>query len=322
MSDKITGHTSADEEKISIHRYDKVQSEYINTNSFSALQKMNMEYQTPTKILIEDILELGQVSDDTITQKLRSYYSDSTLIRLVDDVEAQYTNLTELETTLTEAFKRLKAELPSLKIPTFYSQISAFNESIVVTDTLLGISLDKYMGADYPLYERFYHKYQRRTMESNRIAADCILSFLLSQYPIVYNDKTTLLDVMLHMGKLYYLTMEALEYNNISEVLSYTPDEEEWCEENQEKIWDTLVSKKQLNSSNINIICNLMEPAQYSKILGEKAPQLLGIWIGTNIIECYMINNKDTHMNALLSNSNSQRILKQSGYIEKIDGLN
>ena len=53
-----------EEKGISVVRYDQLLNEYVRSNSFSALQKMNMEYRQPTKILIEEVLGLGQVSDD------------------------------------------------------------------------------------------------------------------------------------------------------------------------------------------------------------------------------------------------------------------
>ena len=65
------------------------------------------------------------------------------------DVETRFPNLDEVEKGLTKGFKKLKKEVPEIKIPLVYSQVSAFNESIVLSDTLLGISLDKYMGEDY-----------------------------------------------------------------------------------------------------------------------------------------------------------------------------
>ena len=144
-------------EEISVLRYDKLLSEYVRSNSFSAMQKLTMDYRQPTKILIEDVLSIGTVKDDTISQRLQKFYSDSTLLRLLSDVEAKYPNLDEVEKGLTKGFRKLKKEVPDTKIPFIYSQISAFNESIILVDTLLGISLDKYMGEDYPLYKRFYY---------------------------------------------------------------------------------------------------------------------------------------------------------------------
>ena len=90
------------ENGISVVRYDQLQNEYVRSNSFSALQKMNMEYRQPTKILIEEVLGLGQVSDDTISQKLKTFYSDTTLLRLMADVEKRFPNLDEVEKGLTK----------------------------------------------------------------------------------------------------------------------------------------------------------------------------------------------------------------------------
>ena len=79
-----------EEEGISVVRYDKLLDEYVRFNSFSALQKMNLEYALPTKLLIEDVLAIGQVSDDHIFQRLKTFYSDTTFVRLIEDVEAKY----------------------------------------------------------------------------------------------------------------------------------------------------------------------------------------------------------------------------------------
>ena len=147
--------TEQKEGEISVLRYDKLLSEYVRSNSFSAMQKLTMDYRMPTKILIEDVLAIGTVKDDTISQRLQKFYSDTTLVRLMNDVETQFPNLDAVEEGLTKGFRKLKKEVPDTEVPLVYSQISAFNESIVLVDSLLGISLDKYMGEDYPLYKRF-----------------------------------------------------------------------------------------------------------------------------------------------------------------------
>ena len=55
--------TEQKEEEISVPRYDKLLSEYVRSNSFSAMQKLTMDYRMPTKILIEDVLSIGTVKD-------------------------------------------------------------------------------------------------------------------------------------------------------------------------------------------------------------------------------------------------------------------
>lgn len=79
----------------------------------------------------------------------RNVCKNSIRIRLwfvCSDVEAKYPNLDEVEKGLSKGFRKLKKEVPDTKVPFIYSQVSAFNESIILVDSLLGISLDKYMG--------------------------------------------------------------------------------------------------------------------------------------------------------------------------------
>jgi len=126
-------------EEISVLRYDKLLNEYVRSNSFSAMQKLTMDYRQPTKILIEDVLAIGTVKDDTIFQRLQKFYSDTTLVRLVSDVEAKFPNLDEVEKGLNKGFRKLKKEVPGTKVPFVYSQISAFNESIILVSASINI---------------------------------------------------------------------------------------------------------------------------------------------------------------------------------------
>ena len=75
------------------------------------MQKLTMDYRQPTKILIEDVLAIGTVKDDTIFQRLQKFYSDTTLVRLVSDVEAKFPNLDEVEKGLNKGFRKLKKEV-------------------------------------------------------------------------------------------------------------------------------------------------------------------------------------------------------------------
>ena len=80
---------------VDIIRYDKTQYEYIEFNSFDANQRMKSDYYPMTKLLVEDILEIGSITDDDIQVKFREYYSDSLLLQLIDDVEAKFDDVSQ-----------------------------------------------------------------------------------------------------------------------------------------------------------------------------------------------------------------------------------
>ena len=303
-----------EEKGISVVRYDQLLNEYVRSNSFSALQKMNMEYRQPTKILIEEVLGLGQVSDDTISQKLKTFYSDTTLLRLMADVETRFPNLDEVEKGLTKGFKKLKKEVPEIKIPLVYSQVSAFNESIVLSDTLLGISLDKYMGEDYALYKRFYYDYQCRSMRPDRIVPDCLVFYLMSKYVFPFQEGTCLLDMMLHSGKINYAVQMLLGYRSPGEAMGYAEKEEAWCSENEKNVWEYMLKNKHLYVRDPMIVRKYMKPAPFTAFFGENAPALIGTWMGTRIVSSYMKHHKDVSLQDLLQMTDYHHMLQESGY--------
>lgn len=308
------GKTPVEEDEISVVRYDKLLDEYVRFNSFSALQKMNVEYRRPTQLLIEDVLAIGQVNDDHILRKLRTYYSDTTLLRLMADVEARYPDLEEVEKGLTKGFRELRKEIPGLWVPTVYSQISALNESVIVTDSLLGISLDKYMGEDYPLYKRFYYGYQRRTMRPDRIVPDCFSFFLMSEYPFPMEYGRTLLDVMLHYGKINYVVKQILDYSSSEEVLGYSQEEKQWCHDNRKHVWEFIARNNHLAATDPMVVRQYTKPAPSKIFFGEDAPSLVGTWLGTQIVESYMKHHKDVGLRELLEITDYKKMFGESEF--------
>ena len=64
---------------VQVQRYDRLESRYLTTGDFSALQQMNIDYPKQTRMLIEDILQLGEVNDAGINTKLLNFYQDTIL---------------------------------------------------------------------------------------------------------------------------------------------------------------------------------------------------------------------------------------------------
>lgn len=195
-----------------VERYDRLESRYVITGDFSALQQMNTEFPIETRTLVEKMLHIGDVSDHDISERFLRFYQDSALQVLVNDVEAEYANMDDINQGLRRAFGNLKDWLPGLPIPRVYAQIGALDQSVVVGEMAIGISLDKYMGAKYPLYKQFgYSNEQLATMGRGYIVPDCVSFYLLSLYPMSNYDSRTQQEKDLHMGKVMWIVNKALE---------------------------------------------------------------------------------------------------------------
>ncbi len=167
------------EHEVVIDRYDRVLDEYVSLNSYTALGRMNTQYPTETKLLIEEVLKLGVVNEPDVEKRLRYIYLDSTVQILLDEVHRQYHDVSDIEKGLSEAFEAIRKENPEFRTPHVYTQVACLNQSVVVSDTLIGISLDKYLGADFPLYKDYFTAEQRSKMTREAIVEDAVSAYLL-----------------------------------------------------------------------------------------------------------------------------------------------
>ena len=188
-----------------VERYDRVQSLYLTTGDFSALQQMSTNYPTQTRTLIEDVLKIGHVNDPEINSKFLHFYQDTILQAIINEAEQQYANMDDINKDFSLAFAKLKKMIPGIEVPQVYAQIGSLDQSVIVGDNSIGFSLDKYLGKDYPLYGKFYPEQQRRMMVRQMIVPDCLLFYILSLYPLPQTGNLTQLQCDLHMGKIQWV---------------------------------------------------------------------------------------------------------------------
>ena len=193
---------------ISVARYDRIESLYLTTGDYSALQQMNTYFPMQTRTLIEDMLHIGKVDDPETNRRFLRFFQDSTLQRMLADVQREFSDMDDINEEFVTAFERLQEEMPALEIPHIYAQIGSFDKSIIVADGSLGISLDKYLGADYPFYQQNYSDEQRRMMTRSMIVPDCLGFYLLSLYPMPLDMVNTQEGRDRHMSKIQWVVNE------------------------------------------------------------------------------------------------------------------
>lgn len=236
--------TDDDATDVVVERYDRIQSLYLTTSDFSALQQMNTVYPMQTRTLIEDVLRIGRVNDPQINTKFLHFFQDSTLQVLIDEAEHQYANMDDINEALSSAFKFLKRELPNMEIPEVYAQIGSLDQSVIVGNGMIGICLDKYLGSDYELYlkpEYGYTDDQRRMMKRQYIVPDCVGFYLLSLYPMV-GDGMSQTDRDAHMGRIQWVVNKAIGQKLFRN--RYVQQVEQFMEQHQSTTIEQLLSSK------------------------------------------------------------------------------
>ena len=204
---KIWDDNSADGSgtEVTVARYDRLQSRYLTTGDFSALQSMNISYPMETRTLVENVRQLGTVDMPDINERLLKFYQDTTLQTIIAEAETQYADMDDINKELSEAFGQLRKHIPDFPIPVVYTQIGALTQSIIVGDGIVGVCLDKYLGKDFPVYDRYYLEYQKETMTREHLVPDCLTFYILSLYPMENFDNSTQVMRDRHIAKMMWV---------------------------------------------------------------------------------------------------------------------
>lgn len=235
------------EEPFTIDRFDRHEARYILTGDFSALQEMTTNHTTETRVLIEDVLGLGKVADGNISNAFLSYFQDPLLQMMVKDVQEEYSDIDDLTGQLDESFSKMEDHIDGFRRPHIYTQISSLEYGVTVYLDHVGVSLDMYLGADYPLYRKLFPANKRKTMERSFIAVDVIETYLGSLYPV--KATYTQYEKDLHVAKIVWVTSQSTgkpfaEFSDINPKLVSKVDE--YMKSHPSKDWGRLLNDKGL----------------------------------------------------------------------------
>lgn len=300
-------------EREKIYRYDRLVDEFVSLNSFSALQRMNTEFPTATRLLIEDVLTIGSVEDAHIERRLREYYLDSTIQVLLQDVHKEYADLSAEEKDLFSVFQQIKMFDSSFRIPQIYTQVSGLNQSIVVGDSILGISLDKYLGADYPLYKKYFYDWQYRRMDRTRLVPDALYFYLSYSYPLPQSEVHTFLDYIVDYGKFHWIIAHCRGISLTREA-GFDERKVAWYRKNEGKVWQWMKNNNAFASSDRTMIKHFLQPRPNTLYIGTDSPDQIGFWLGLQIVRNYMETHPDKTMKDLLNMTDYKTLLQESGY--------
>jgi hypothetical protein len=292
--------------EIKIHRYEKILMNIDANNIRNELKKYKDEYALFLNGNLDDTLNILQ---------LYNYISDPALREIYEDIEKRYPDLSSLEKELSSAFTYYKHYFPLKPTPKIYSYISYldYENRIINVDTVMAIALDMYLGENYKMYPSVkIPKYISARLDSNYITIDCMKNIASKTINFNYENKT-LLDNILHLGKILYF-VDAMIPSKAEELkIGYTKDQIDWCKKNEENIWAFFIKNNLLFNSDYFKIRQFFTEAPSTKGFKD-APPRFGEWIGWQIIKSYMNENKNANLEELMKENDSQKILKISKY--------
>lgn len=166
-----------------------------------------------------------------------------------------------------------------------------YRNKLVVTDTVVLIAIDNYLGSDHEFYANL-PRYLAENMKPSQIVVDLAKAY--SEKQIFQLQKKTLLDEMIYFGKQLYFKDVMIPFKTDAEKIGYTPEQLAFAKANEEMIWSQFVQNELLYDTDSSLPARFIADAPFSKFyleIDSQTPGRLGQYIGWQIVKAYMKNN-------------------------------
>ncbi len=153
------------------------------------------------------VIKTGDINEPSFGDMLVRFCTDRLNNEVYDSVMKVFPEVSGIENGLEDAFRHYIYYFPERKVPSVYTCITGFNYSIIASDSILGISLDRYLGAHSRYYPQLgIYSYISARMTPLNVVPDCMYGWADSEWIF---DSTgyavdNVLSRMIHYGKLKY----------------------------------------------------------------------------------------------------------------------
>lgn len=305
--------TNNNDGNFKIRRFDKDLVTLDTAKLRSGVIALYEKYPEFMPLYVSEVLMQQPNDTAAVTTLLRGFLADTVFKAVNRDVLRVFSDITATEKSISGAYTYIHHYFPDIVLPEIYFYVSGFNRPIIISDKMIAVGVDLYLGADYPRYEDFTYKYLTYTMQPASIAPDVVSALLFKSFP--YNSKEErLVDQMLYRGKIMYLMSVLMPDQKPHDIMGYSNNQWEWSRKYEKEIWNTIMDQQDLFSTDNALIRKYMNDAPFTAPVSQDAPGRLGTWVGWQIVQSYMDNNKDVTLEALMKENNYQKILDMSGY--------
>lgn len=302
-------------EEVKIIRYEKELQSLGGAPSLLELKNLREKYPEFTDLFTGQIIRTGPPDEGEGADFMRAFLNDTMISSVFQMVNTQFAGFENIENKLIRAFKHYRHYFPGKPLPDIYTCISGFNESAFAAEGMAGISLDKYLGPLNAYYPSLgFPKYKQRKMIPEMIPADVMYVWAMGEYEIGENA-TTLLDHMVHEGKLLYFLEAMMPFEHDSLLTGFTSAQLKWCRNNEAQMWTYLIDNELLYSTKQMDITRYLNDGPQTNGFPPESPGRTGAWLGRQIIRKYMKQYPEITLEKLMGNNNYQQILNESAYL-------
>jgi len=258
------------------------------------------------------LLEHEFESKEDLAREISLLHNDPGMQELYGEVMTYFSDISELEKELENAFKAISFYYPEFTAPKVYTYVSGFTTDISLSKEMLVIGLDFFLPADHRFQPVDLPTYIAKRYDRDHLVPTIVMA-ISSAYNQTDLADNTLLAEMVYYGKSYHFTKTILPCTPDEFIIGYTSEEIAASYANEQLIYSHFIENELFFETNPFTIRKYTGEAPFTDEISMDAPGRLGRWIGWNIVDDYQMNNQIS-LQELMDESNAVKIFRQSGY--------
>jgi hypothetical protein len=285
----------------------------------ASLQSLKGKYGTFFDLYSYQITRLGSTDSVLMASRYLEFISDTNFRGLYRECEKIFGDFSAETERLSEAFSNYSRYFKEKEVPRIVTLISVFSYPVIVDSSLLGISLDMYLGTESAYYFSLdppLPLFLRDRMRKEYLVADAMRGWLEGDYP-VDESGAKLIDMMIGQGRLLYATSILLPWEHDTIITGYSSVQLDWCRLNESKIWSFFIDNQMLFSDDPDHLQKFAGEGPSTNGFPKQSPGNIGKFTGWQIVKSYMQNNKDITLDSLMSQRDMMEIFRKSKYKPK-----
>lgn len=257
-------------------------------------------------------------NDQEFYEKVLNKITNPHIDSLQMEVNRVFNDEEQLKEEFETAFKHLKYYYPDVQIPRIKTIATGFEQDMYVSDSLIIVGLDYYLGEGAKYRPLDMYQYLLRRYSPDYVVPSVMLIYGISprfnQTDI--SDKTVLAEMVAY-GKAFYFAKHMIPCKPDSILIWYSDEEISGAQNNVDIIWTHFVENQILYETSHEVKRKYIEERPKTVEIGNAAPGRIGTWLGWQIVRSYMRKNENITFPELMATENPQEIFKDSKYRPK-----
>lgn len=292
-------------------------------NIKSSIEVLKSKFPALTNIYINNVMRFRHPRDtsDIYLDDINGFLASDAVTGLKHRIDSVYTDRSIMDRGFEEAFRYMKYYLPERSTPRVYYMMTEYSVASFIfpeseTQDGLGISLDMFMGRDYPYKKLFptnpsFSDYLTPSFDKAYVVKkgmDAITDDIVGQ-----PQGPRMIDQMILNGKKQYILEQFLPTTPDTILWEYTAAQMDWVTANELNLYSHFTSQEMLYSTDHMAFMKFVNPSPNSPGLPAEAPGRTANYIGYKIIQAYM-RRTGASIADLIGETDSQNILNAARY--------